>query len=229
MADEENDYLEMMVYDYSVEPAQDGFHPVNLTTDRGVVACRYYRVLGTRCAAVWAGGAGGGWDSPARGLYSQLSEELTGDEIASLRIRYRFPNVLDECILDVLSGLIFLLHEDIENVALIGHSFGGAVVIGAAAISPLVRTVITLSTQTYGISPIIDLVDSSVLLIHGKADKVLPPRCSEYAYELAPGAKQLALYDGAGHGLDEVRSEVLETVHDWIVQELDQLPSDYSR
>jgi len=226
MTDEENDLLEMIVYDYSVEPKEDGYHPVNLTTDRGVVACRYYRVPDSTCAAIWVGGAGGGWDSPARGLYSQLSKDLTGESIASLRIRYRYANRLDECILDVLSGLMFLEQEAVDRVAVIGHSFGGAVAIGAAAASPLVRTLITLSTQSYGISPIADLEDCSVLLIHGKSDTVLPTRCSEYAYELAPGPKELILYDGAGHGLDEARSEVLQTVHGWIVQELENSPAD---
>jgi pimeloyl-ACP methyl ester carboxylesterase len=224
--EEQDSALEMTVYEYRIGPAREAFHHVTLTTDRGIVEGHYYRVPGSKRAAIWVGGAGGGWDSPAHDLYSQSSQNLTADSIASLRIRYRHPNVLAECILDVLSGLIFLEHEGIRAVAVIGHSFGGAVVIGAAAASPLIRTVITLSTQSRGIAPATELVDCSILLIHGKADRVLSPRCSEHAYELAPGPKQLILYDGAGHSLDEVRSEVLKTVEKWIVSELSDSPPD---
>ena len=39
-----------------------------------------------------------------RGTYARLAEGLRQEQIASLRLSYRSPNVLHECILDVLLG-----------------------------------------------------------------------------------------------------------------------------
>src|SRR5687768_3444189 len=145
---------------------QEGYQPVSVQTTRGVVNCRYFPVSGATVGAVFVGGAGGGWDSPAHGLYDRLCVSLPAAGIAALRVRYRKPNQLPECTLDVLAGLVFLETQGINAAAVTGHSFGGAVVIGAAAASPLVRTVLPLSTQTYGVDPITELAeDCSILLI----------------------------------------------------------------
>src|SRR4051794_15003136 len=82
-------------------------------------------------------GAGGGWDSPARGLSPRLCEELRAEGIASLRVCFRNPADLAGCVLDVRAGLAYLEHGGAEKVALAGHSLGGAVVIQAAAVSPV--------------------------------------------------------------------------------------------
>ena len=53
--------------------------------------------------------------------------------------------------IDVISGIMFLEKNKIQSAGLVGHSLGGAVVIKAAAASPnIVRTIGTLSTQSYG-------------------------------------------------------------------------------
>src|SRR5437868_5145660 len=143
--------MEMQIHDFKIGAASGLYQPVEVATNRGSVACRYYAVQGTHRAALWVGEAGGGWDSPARGLYEQLCQELLQDSIASLRVRYRHANNLEECVLDVLAGLAFLDGQGIEAVALVGHSFGGAVMASAAAASSLVRTVLPMSTQTYGV------------------------------------------------------------------------------
>ena len=214
--------FEMMVQDVEVEPQQNGYHPVKLiTTKRSSVHCRYYPVKGTQLGAIWVGGVGGGWDTPAHGLYPRLCQELTGEAIASLRICYRYPTDLKESVLDVLAGLNYLQDEGIRSVALIGHSFGGAVMIRAAAQSEVVRTVVTLATQAYGAALAPELATRcSLLLLHGTADPVLSPACSEYVYELALEPKHLILYPNAGHGLDEVAEEVHQVVRDWVIQQL---------
>jgi alpha/beta superfamily hydrolase len=213
--------FEITINGFYPQGSQDSYSAVKIDTNRGAIACRYYEVEGAKGCAIFVGGAGGGWDSPARDLYGSLCESLSAQGIAALRIRYREANNLIECVLDVLAGTAFLQMEDIEQVALVGHSFGGAVVIGAGAASPMTRTVVALSTQTYGIDPITDLPEnSSILLIHGKSDSVLPPRCSEVAYRLAHEPKQIMLLDGVDHGLDEAREPILNTVQDWIVREL---------
>lgn len=158
---------------------------------------------------------------PAKELYPKLCRALLAEAIASLRVRFRYPTELDEAVFDVMAGLEFLNGEGINRVALVGHSFGGAVVIRAAAQSEAARTVVTLPRQSYGASPVSKLApDCSILLIHGKADKVLPPSSTEHVYRLAHEPKRLVLYDGAGHSLNEAAKEVYQTVRDWIVKEI---------
>jgi pimeloyl-ACP methyl ester carboxylesterase len=140
-------------------------------------------------------------------------------------VRYRYPTELVESVLDVLAGLTYLQDEGIESVALIGHSFGGAVVIQAAAQAEDVRTVVTLATQSYGADPVQELATRcSLLLLHGTADPVLTPLCSQQVYQLAIEPKQLILYPDAGHGLDEVAEEVHQVVRDWVIEQLNRPP-----
>ena len=216
--------FEMIVQDIEVGPPQEAYHPLKLITRwSSPICCRYYPVAAARQGALWIGGAGGGWDTPAKGLYPQLSQELMAEAIASLRVRYRYPAELEESILDVLAGLSYLKAEGIKSVALIGHSFGGAVAIQAAAQSQAVRTVVTLATQSYGAVPDLELARRcSLLLLHGSADPVLPPSCSQRVYQLASEPKRLIIYPGAAHSLDEVADEVHQVVRDWVIEQLNR-------
>ncbi len=213
--------LEIVIYDLKVKPMQSGYQPIRLETNRGNIDFCYYPVSGTQYGAIWVGGVGGGWDTPANGLYPQLCQELMGDGIASLRVRYRQPKILQESVFDVLAGISYLESEGIKAVALTGHSFGGAVVIQAAAISQAVRTVVTLATQSYGATAVSQLAPGcEILLIHGTVDRVLTSACSEYVYQLAHEPKRLILYEGADHSLNQVAEDVYQVVRDLIVQKL---------
>lgn len=55
------------------ETMQEGYAPVRMETDRGAIEAHYYPVPDGKLAVVWIGGAGGGFDTPARGLYTRLS------------------------------------------------------------------------------------------------------------------------------------------------------------
>ena len=200
-----------------------GFDEVELATSGGAVACRLYRLdAPTARGAVLVGGAGGGWDTPGRGrLYPDLAAELARRGILTARVRFRNSSDLHEATADLLAVLGLLEREGVERAALVGHSFGGAVVLQAAARSPLVRTVVPLSTQAYGADVARSLaLGVSMLLAHGTADTVLPPSCSEYVYSLAREPKRLVLLERTGHGLDETADEVHALVRDWIVREL---------
>lgn len=212
----------LVIRDLKVQPMQSGYQPIRLETNRRDIDFRYYPVSGTQCGVIWVGGVGGGWDTPANGLYPRLCQELRGEAIASLRIRYRYPTILEEAVLDVFAGISYLESEGIKTIALTGHSFGGAVVIQAAATAQ-VRTVVTLATQSYGAMPVSQLSsECSILLLHGTGDQVLIPACSEYVYQIAHEPKRLILYEGAAHCLDEVAEEVYQVVRDWIVEQLKQ-------
>ncbi|MBP2311205.1 alpha/beta hydrolase [Azospirillum soli] len=198
------------------ERSEEGYQPVRLDTDRGAVEARYYASPGSALGAIWVGGVGGGFDTPARGLYPRLAEDLTKEGIASLRLRFRNPRDLEEAVHDILVGLTFLGRQGIHHVALIGHSFGGAAVIQAAASNRgAVCTVVTLATQGYGTDPVRDL-SCPVLLVHGEADEVLAPMCSIHVHRLANEPKRLVLMPGASHCLDETAEAVCREVRDWV-------------
>jgi dienelactone hydrolase len=109
----------------------------------------------------------------------------------------------------------------VERVGLVGHSFGGAVVIQAATTTPLARAVVTLATQGFGTDCVRELNrNCTILLIHDTCDDVLVPANSEYVYCLTHEPKRLQLYQGAGHGLEEVAEEVEHLVYEWLVTSL---------
>jgi pimeloyl-ACP methyl ester carboxylesterase len=212
--------FEMILHSAEVGPPRGDFQPVRVLTSRGTVEARLYGVTRPRRAVVLAGGAGGGWEGPAFALYPRLGNELRRHSIAALRIRYRHPECLEECVLDVLAGVGFLESEGIDSIALVGHDLGGPVVMQAAALTASARTVVTLAAQRDGPDPDELPPDCSLLLIHGLGDEVVSVDSSEDVYECARQPKQLVLYPDAGHRLDEVAAEVYDLVFDWIMERL---------
>jgi pimeloyl-ACP methyl ester carboxylesterase len=213
--------LKMSVQNAEVGSHQHGYYPVKLTTPQGIVHCRHYRIEAAKKAAIWVGGIGGNWDTPARELYPQLCQDLMHEGVTSLRVRFRHSTDLEESVLDVLAGISYLEDAGVEAIALIGHSFGGAVVIQTAVQSEAVCAVVTLATQSYGTSAVPELASRcSLLLLHGVADPILSPLCSRYVYNLALEPKRLVFYPDATHGLDEVADEVHQMMRVWIVEQL---------
>jgi pimeloyl-ACP methyl ester carboxylesterase len=187
-----------------------------LDTPSGPIEARYGEAPGERAVA-FVGGAGGGFDSPTRDLYGRLATALPGEGVATLRLRFRRSTDLEASVADLSAGVAELERRGKTRIGLIGHSFGGAVVIRAAAAAPSVRTVIALATQSYGAQPIQKLGPRcSVLLIHGTADRVLPPEVARTVYAMATEPKRLVLIEGAGHGLEEASEEVEQLVRAWL-------------
>ncbi len=192
---------------------------VTLETTAGFIATRYHPANGHAAATegvVWVGGAGGGLDGPARGLYPAMCIQLQERGISGLRLHYRFLNDLPECVLDTLLGVAFLEAQGVQRTAIVGHSFGGAVVISAGALSPKVQAVVAMSTQTYGTDLAPQLAPRPLLLVHGSNDRVLPDACSRQVFAMAHEPKQLEIFPGAGHGLDECREELIDLLLGWI-------------
>jgi pimeloyl-ACP methyl ester carboxylesterase len=210
----------------SEELIEDGYRLIKLQTGRQEkIDCRYYYASkDAKNAVIYVGGVSGGWDSPARELYSKLSRKLVSVGISSLRVRYRHPTDLNQCVIDVITGIKFLEYNRIQSVGLVGHSFGGAVVIKAAAALPdIIRTVVTLSTQSYGAVESVSQLGQegcSILLIHGTDDDILSPICSSYVYNKASNPKHIILFEGAKHGLDEAAEEIHQTIYQWLLEHL---------
>ncbi len=213
---------EIVLRDVERRPASSGqCDLVHIETDRGRIDCCFYPVPGAAAGVVMVGGVGGGFDTPARGLYPRLCEDLQRRGIGALRVRYRYATNLTEAVLDTVAGIEFLKSEGMVSIGLVGHSLGGAVVIQAAVNDSAVDAVVTLSTQSLGAAPVSRLKgEASVLVIHGKEDSILPFSSSVYTYRRAHEPKKLVLYDGAGHMLDEVADAVYREVKDWLVDRL---------
>jgi esterase/lipase len=186
-----------------------------------VVNCRFYPSKGSKTGVIFVGGIGGDFDSPAKNLYSKLAAQLCHEDINALRIEFRYPTDIDESVQDVLLGVRFLESEGAISLGLVGHSFGGAVVVQAASKSIAVKTVVTLATQSYGAEAVEQLSEgTSIMLVHGTDDETLSPQNSELIYKLASEPKELLILQGNGHDLVESAAEVYDQIHKWLIKQL---------
>lgn len=191
-----------------------------INTSRGNIFSLFHPTQTMDAAVVWVWGAGGGVTGPANGIYVRLAEKLAAEGIASLRLDYRLPNDLYECVLDTLAGVTLLSGVGFKRVALVGHSFGGAVVIAAAPYNDKVVAVAGLSSQSAGAQRVADIAPRPLLLVHGIDDAIIPTRASQFIYDLARQPKELRFYEGAGHGLTECREELDDLLFGWLKEKL---------
>lgn len=196
-------------------PAVDHYRTLFLKTNHGTVETRYYPAPKARAGVLWLGGAGGGFDTPAHGLYPTLCRALQEAQIASLRVQYRTPRNLEGATQDTLAGASLLHQEGIKRLAVVGHSLGGAVAIRAAARNPAIRAVVGLAPQSYGTDEANLLRDRAVLLLHGTADRILPYQCALAIQAKAPHA-EVVLLPGAGHVLDEAADDLRARLPAWL-------------
>lgn len=206
------------LHDVRTGPPYDGEvgEGVLLRTDRGDIQAILHQAPEAQHGVIWVGGARGGFGRPGHGAYARLAEGLRQEQISSLRVQYRHPNVLPECALDILAGVAYLQQGRAQPVVLVGHSFGGAVVIAAGAVTPHVVGVVALAPQTYGARLAGQLAPRPLLVVHGKADTRLPYTCGVQIYHWAQEPKQLVLYEGAEHRLDECAAELDQLLTQWI-------------
>ena len=192
-----------------------------LVTNRGPIQTIIHHdpTSPTHRGIVWVGGARGGFEGPAGSMYKLLGDGLSPG-ITSIRLDYRRPNVLVECVMDTLAALSFLSGTGHTDVILVGHSFGGAVVIKAAPYSEVVKGVIALSSQTFGAGDVSQVSPSPILLVHGERDTVLSQESSLKIFEWAEEPKELRLIPENGHGLQESAQEIRQLVSEWLVQHL---------
>src|SRR5947207_2281585 len=101
---------------------------LEVVTAGGIITCLRHGADAS-LTTLFVGGALGGLSGPAGGLYHRLASELGG-----VRIHYRHPGHMEDCLMDVLLVEHLLRRRGVEQVVLVGHSFGGAVAVGAGAL-----------------------------------------------------------------------------------------------
>ena len=185
-------------------------------TDQGDLKGILHRAEGSHYGVVWVCGALGGFGGPGLGTYTRLAETFREQGITSLRLDYRQPNIMKECVLDLLTVIAYFKSMNHGPVVIVGHSFGGAVVIGAGVASDHVKGVVSLAPQMFGAKMVRSLSPTSLLLVHGKADTRLPAFTSVSIYRMARQPKEVVLYEGAEHSLEECRDELDQLLGDWI-------------
>lgn len=201
-------------------PDGDVGEGLRFKTSRGDFNAILHRAPEADQAVIWVCGARGGFGGPGPGTYARMSEKFTTEGITSLRLDYRYANDVFECALDLLAGVAFLKGTGHQPVVVVGHSFGGAVVIAAGANSAHIKGVVALSPQTYGAGMAGQVAPRKLLVVHGKADTRLAFACGQQIYDMAQEPKQLVLYEGAEHRLEECRDELEELLGQWIPETL---------
>lgn len=176
-------------------------------------------------AVVCMGGAMGGLLGPDGGLYQRLGRSLAALGIGLLRVGYRRPNHLETCVHDVVAAMELARLRGVERLATVGHSFGGAVAIQAAALHDrqTVPAIVTLATQSGGCEPAEQLNDRDLLYIHGTADTILPYQASEMVRMLAETG-ELWLIDGADHMLSPAGDQIHDRLVDHLPRVLNAVP-----
>jgi uncharacterized protein len=178
-----------------VEPGDEiaGARRLTISTTRGMIPMVLHATAEPQRAVVCLSGAIGGLDGPAW-LYARLGAELPRRGVAVARIDYREP------------------------VALLGHSFGGAVVINAGTLGRQVSAVAAISSQLAGAHVVADLAPRPLLLVHGTADTILSHQSSEAIFERAAEPKTLNLVAGADHRFSAHGDELFELVAGWLIE-----------
>jgi hypothetical protein len=188
-----------------------GARRVLLATTRGKIRLILHAAEKAQRAVICLGGASGGMDGPAM-LYARLGLEARSLSFTVMRLGYRIPGEMMECVLDTMAGLSFLKGIGHQRMAVVGHSFGGGVAIATATVA-----VAAISSQLDGAQNVAQLAPRPLLLIHGTADAVLPDESSRLIFERASEPKTLKLFPGADHGLTQVGDEVHALVRQWLI------------
>ncbi|MCZ2108583.1 MAG: alpha/beta hydrolase [Dehalococcoidia bacterium] len=223
------DDLDLRILRVAAAPTDDpATMNILIDTTRGEIQGIFHPIEGGTAAVVCVGGAMGGLDGPADGLYARLPQLLASANVSVLRIDYRLPNNFEECVLDALAGCSLLKGIGATDVVLVGHSFGGAVVIKAGELAPIVRAVVSMSTQLHGTREVENL-GKPLLLIHGMADNILDHAASEDVYRRALEPRRLVLLAEAGHSLIQAKDEIDTLLAEWIPARFEGSPMQTGR
>ena len=224
MAEEQPQSVEQIMAIREVEnidlPDGDIGEGLRFQTNRGSMDAILHRAPNADQAVIWVCGARGGFGGPGPGTYARMAQQFAGNGITSLRLDYRMPNDVFECALDLLAGVTHLKDTGHQPVVVVGHSFGGAVVIAAGANSSHIKGVVALSPQTFGAGMAAKVAPRKLLVVHGKADTRLPFSCGQQIYDMAKEPKELVLYEGAEHRLEECRDDLETLLGRWIPETL---------
>jgi predicted esterase len=207
-----------MIGRLAIQEVQIGpeLYHIEIYTMAGLLTFLWHGDRDAERVVLMGGGAAGGLLGPANGAFHDLGVAFAEQGIGTIRVSYRRPNDLPECILDFAAAADLAARAGGERYIAVGHSFGGAVAVGAGiALPEHIVGVVTLATQSAGCEQAERLFPRPLLLMHGDRDELLPVMCSEVVSELAGGG-ELVVLPGAGHLLTQAGEEVRRKLLEWI-------------
>ncbi len=170
---------------------------------------------------VFVSGVDGGFVEPVDGIYQKIATELSRRGVASVFVQYRRPGEIDASLEDALQAAQHLRNLGVKKMALVGWSFGGAVITNAAVRIPETVTVIGFAPQAELTEPVRQFSKQSILLIHSHDDENVPFVSSEQILDEAPEStrKRLVELDGFDHLLTGAGETVEPIVMKWLLDE----------
>ncbi|KAJ5936216.1 Alpha/Beta hydrolase protein [Penicillium verhagenii] len=189
-----------------VRDPQDSFAPAIIHEPPIIYEVQSYNKTDKRTSAVvLVSGAGGGVSGPG-GIYPSLADKIALLlSIPCIRLDYRTPSETTTCTADIRAALDHLHAQyGAQKFLVAGWSFGGSPCITVAAQEPeRVLGVVAIASQIAGTEDIKALSPRPLLLLHGEADSVLSPSCSETLFHQygEKGDRRIRLFPGDDHGL----------------------------
>lgn len=207
------------IRDITIREEDELYVPFLFNTDRGTIETRYYPSHKKHTGIVFLGGEKS-WDSPAKGLYGLLAEELQYQRIPSIRVNYRNPQEVTECVIDGVVAATFLLENGCKDVIIIGHDLGALVATHIATLIPDVKMIAALCPPPEFTSVLSDVpFHTSMRFVFGKNDLTPQADVRSFVHTNNVPSKIVRVYEKANHNLDEVAFDLFDTLKHWIFDE----------
>lgn len=208
------------------QPGQ--FTPIALkASDGSPIQARLWRtetslVARHRAGIVFVTGIDGDYLEPVDGAYSRLANSLAARGVVSIFVQYRAPGDLELSTEDALAGAAHLRALGVRSMALVGWSFGGAVITSSAVRIPEVRTVVGFAPQSQFTESAARFTHQSILLFHSRADENVPFYASEQILDTAPSSvrKRLEDFEDGDHALSGMADRIDPVASAWLAAEL---------
>ncbi|MCD1295745.1 hypothetical protein CUJ83_12120 [Methanocella sp. CWC-04] len=155
------------------------------------------------------------------GMYKKISDELIGYGIASAFIDFRDEDDQDECVSDILASLDHIDSKyGIDRICIVGWGIGGSSGISATIKDLRVQTVITISSQAYGMENIEYLAQRPIMMVHGVDDNKISFQNTVDIARHVQGPKQLILLPDGDHELSSYKEKMADMIKNWVLKYL---------
>jgi pimeloyl-ACP methyl ester carboxylesterase len=198
------------------QPIRPGLRRIRFQTSRGQFEAVAHTGAEADRGVVMLSGFRGDFEGPGL-VYPELASRLADEGLMALRLSYRIPGDCVQCGLDTLLALQYLYDEGIEDVVVVGWSFGAAVAVAVGSVAKTVRGVAAVSyVHTPGCCTSY-LRTKPILVVHGANDRISPCESSRRLYAKAGPHRRLIIYPDVGHDLTPSRNRLLVDLEAWTI------------
>ncbi|MGZ3697974.1 MAG: alpha/beta hydrolase family protein [Bdellovibrionota bacterium] len=184
--------------------------------------------LNSRCGILFVSGVDGGYVEPDDQIYDRVATRFYSRGVPSVFVKYRNPgnddpSQLTDSVEDAKAGAQLLRSLGASRIAILGWSFGGAVITNTPLEVPEIVTVIGFSPQSLNTEPVARFTTQSLLLFHSVDDENVPYETgANLINDEAPSSirKKFVTLRKYNHALDGASAEVDPQVFEWLDREL---------